>query len=879
MAGTDPTTRLGRDASGRFRLPAYRSSHLSAVGRLAQATTRFGALIARSLTARRMLAGSEPVPVGSLNGVGVRPVALPLLAATWEQRRPQRLLSLAERQQRAVQEASNRLSGIRPASPPAPPRGLPTAIGRRRHSSAGANTGPAAAVGRMTAETAVVRNPSEVRSAGPMLTAREASRGARPPGPGLPRSVGSLSIPTREARAATAFLPFRVSPPSAERLRPSAPGGHAAPTPPLPPARPPPSQARAPTTSPSPQLPRPAHSTAPPTAGILRAAPDNRPSDRASHASADARTARRVTTALPTRVTDASPGAWSRLLPVPSVGRAWIGAAPPDERWSVPSPPPFTALRGSGSRSMASALRLSRTPVDTPAAPIGSVPPGMARIPVEVSLPGPRVLPLALVAAGARARHLPRATVRTPYRSPAQARRVTGAPQPTVATPVAPAPLLRSVSPFATARHAGGPVRARPRQDRPQPTSLLPYGRQPTSLLLARPQTTSPLPPDGSPARSDRPERAPGVVAEVAPRRRSLPLGVATSAFGGVRPYMSGDRSTEPTQMAARWTTRQAAAIEPSMTPRSSQPPLPRPISLVPRGLLARRAGQRQPGRPPAKPAQRLGGGLAGRRPWVVAPLGTNERGARAELDVLPVGPGLSASAVADRSPRRPEVVASELVGHVRPSALPTAPAFSGPDRKTRPGPIPPTDRLLRSLIRPTAAPPASDVAGRRMTWGTQGLPVGTGGGFLKALSGNGGRAAGDRLRATLGLTPPIAGLAGSSLVERTAHLFTAGQRQGRSGRPAGSAGIRRAAASSATDRRPDADRVDLTEPRPGDPPIIRRGSWPRVMRREGSAIAEIGESSAALSGEQLALLIDAIEQRIIDELERRGRRHFPGVF
>src|SRR5262249_44831129 len=146
----------------------HRSSRPSAVGRLADATTRFGALIGRSLAARRMLAGSEQVRVGSTSGLGVGLLSLPLLAATWEQRRPRPSMTSIERQARAAEEARNRLAGALPPKKPPPPRGLPMATSRRRHSAAGADTGPAAAVGRMASEAAFVRNPSEVRAAGPM---------------------------------------------------------------------------------------------------------------------------------------------------------------------------------------------------------------------------------------------------------------------------------------------------------------------------------------------------------------------------------------------------------------------------------------------------------------------------------------------------------------------------------------------------------------------------------------------------------------------------------------------------------------------------------------------------------------------------------------
>jgi hypothetical protein len=40
-----------------------------------------------------------------------------------------------------------------------------------------------------------------------------------------------------------------------------------------------------------------------------------------------------------------------------------------------------------------------------------------------------------------------------------------------------------------------------------------------------------------------------------------------------------------------------------------------------------------------------------------------------------------------------------------------------------------------------------------------------------------------------------------------------------------------------------------------------------------------VEQSPAPLSAEALETIIDALEQRVIEELERRGWRHNPGVF
>ena len=71
----------------------------------------------------------------------------------------------------------------------------------------------------------------------------------------------------------------------------------------------------------------------------------------------------------------------------------------------------------------------------------------------------------------------------------------------------------------------------------------------------------------------------------------------------------------------------------------------------------------------------------------------------------------------------------------------------------------------------------------------------------------------------------------------------------------------------------------------------VGHGPWPFPIRREvhgDPSLASVvshgdeappPESSAPLTAELIERIIEAVEQRVIDELERRGLRHRPEVF
>jgi hypothetical protein len=108
------------------------------------------------------------------------------------------------------------------------------------------------------------------------------------------------------------------------------------------------------------------------------------------------------------------------------------------------------------------------------------------------------------------------------------------------------------------------------------------------------------------------------------------------------------------------------------------------------------------------------------------------------------------------------------------------------------------------------------------------------------------------------------------SLVEATAELFR-------------SAGVGRAA----TIRRLDEGQAQaMTEPMSANLPARPERTLPAVDEPAGSPLTPLAgsdEVSDAVVARHLDVLVDMvvdrIERRVVDELERRGQRHNPGVF
>ncbi len=117
---------------------------------------------------------------------------------------------------------------------------------------------------------------------------------------------------------------------------------------------------------------------------------------------------------------------------------------------------------------------------------------------------------------------------------------------------------------------------------------------------------------------------------------------------------------------------------------------------------------------------------------------------------------------------------------------------------------------------------------------------------------------------------PPGSG----DLLQRARALFSAAAVP--PARPSLSAGV----AGGLSSRPPDPH-----HPRPGDPPVVlRRFTGPSVAGTPGgppvdASQASAEQSPAVISAETIEWIIEAVEERVLEELERRGLRHNPGVF
>lgn len=106
------------------------------------------------------------------------------------------------------------------------------------------------------------------------------------------------------------------------------------------------------------------------------------------------------------------------------------------------------------------------------------------------------------------------------------------------------------------------------------------------------------------------------------------------------------------------------------------------------------------------------------------------------------------------------------------------------------------------------------------------------------------------------------------SLVDRTSHLFEAGTNSAETPRTGASA--------------PSLNSMGA-DSRVASQPVVRRlltsnDESQSSARQEPSNEHEIKRVQAD-DGELFERIVDALEQRVLDELERRGRRHSPGVF
>jgi hypothetical protein len=63
-------------------------------------------------------------------------------------------------------------------------------------------------------------------------------------------------------------------------------------------------------------------------------------------------------------------------------------------------------------------------------------------------------------------------------------------------------------------------------------------------------------------------------------------------------------------------------------------------------------------------------------------------------------------------------------------------------------------------------------------------------------------------------------------------------------------------------------------------PPDFKSIIWSTLNgRSEGATSSSVQSSNTPAMNELISHIVEAIEERVIAELERRGRRHNPGVF
>jgi hypothetical protein len=901
-----PPPHLGRDVAFRFRAPARQGRGLTrSVGAVASSTTRFVSLTGRSLLARRLMGGAVPIRSWNTSGLPVRPPSEWFMSGQWmptadsggggvggvgrggvraERRRPHITMSPQERLANAQRQALERTSGAvisASSHEVVPPRGLPFSSTRGRLSPAGRDTGPAAAPWRMLTQVAFVAPPAEVRATGPMVTPleRDGGRVVLPSGstgfsssssssssPGSPRASRSVAPPGQPPGGGR---PTLRKPPDAPSVRPSARSvgngsrnssaithrtetdrvteGSAtrgsAPTPvPTPSKSVPGMLARVMATSPLSAGPLPSLARGPLPAGLVR------------------RSMRRArSTASPA---EARLAADPRLMAGPVIGPAlrpaqvaWIQSQAPAS--GPVSTEPVTSTSTSASRKAGPLRRLLRhqetreVEAERLLSRMDRIPTSPAQRSQDVTA-SPSVLPVAAAMTPSRlARTLARRAVTdeashpvppvpaaersiAPVAPDTRAKRGASAWSPTSSS----APLLGSstslpsLTPVHLARHLAARSAA---ATEPTPSAV---SRRMVSRRMTSPRAM-PLPATPGPATSS-PDAALANLTRsefTAPWRgefRSRDLGVGSTA-----PERGFDVA--------------AVAADPVVQLPGHMTPLARVI--------------------------------AGSRPVAMRTGPATRRAlARAGKKAATVDNVIHLAEPPSRSMVSAEVVAHELVHAARPSAEPRF--FDDHRHSVEEDLAHRTGQLIRSVRPPvsiaTTAGAATSAMGTTIgattlaaTMGARGLPVAAGGAsasMAQAVARATGTAS---LASGSGGPPPVPAVASSgdstirrSLAERTADLF----------------------------RQPGGSAPDPHNPKPGDAPTIRRApeDGPLSSSSSGSSSSSTptpnltpGPSTPTVSPADLKTeldkmvdrIVEALEQRVIDELERRGRRHHPGVF
>jgi hypothetical protein len=290
---------------------------------------------------------------------------------------------------------------------------------------------------------------------------------------------------------------------------------------------------------------------------------------------------------------------------------------------------------------------------------------------------------------------------------------------------------------------------------------------------------------------------------------------------------------------------------------------------------------------------------IAGPRPVAVRTGAATTRALRrANKQAATVDNVVHLAAPPESSPPSVEVFAHELVHAARPSPVPR---FFDDDHHS------PEEELARAtgkLLR--AVQPAADATSTALPLGTAGLPVGAGAGMASAVAASGSSAS----------TPPAPPVA-PAVIRRSLARTAAERRTSRTrdrepdrslptssggGSSGESAVIRRSLSPGTTGRISNpgstifggssADmiirRVETGDSSPASSPTDPASSVSPIeaalttMVLGGVATGSnkfVGMSGGPIRTELITQIVDALEERVIAELERRGRRHNPGVF
>jgi hypothetical protein len=871
---------LGQLVAGRFRRPGPPLSRPrpSPIGSVAMAATRFAAATAHSPEVRRSLRGPEPVRARSVAGNGVQP---PRWWQYWWS-------------SRSHDESAARA----PALPALPPRGLPRVV-RTGHAD---SARPGHMVGGLAGDVARVRRPPEVTSVGPMLVERERVASTAPPNRAPTNSVPSNRAPgnragetgTRPAAQHTSAADLSASvvrrmsatAPSAQAAaaiaRSSAAAGQAtsiaSPSTGAVPARtgqPAPAGAASPAPagtsgstsgSTSGRAPTTAAAVGPAAFGhaVAAAAPSPplgrwgalrhaaTPRSRAAAAAAavtaaPASTTRSTTASTPRPATAATAGASVRSGAAAVVRRsiATTSSSTP----VTPAPAPSALAPSSATSSRATPSGAAPPAADADRGATGATSPALQPAPGETAARGLGGVDPLMAAIDTAA---PRAFAPTRPGAPVGLRRVTG-PALSVAAATArralpSAPSLAAMSAATRTAASAGPdvVRRSPAAAAATAAAASPSATSRSSASRSSAQApASPSATQSVPASSSGRHAATAAVAtksapaDATPSVRSSASypqagGLALASIGGLARTGSGD---EPIGAAARGPALLRAA---GSTPLDFSTATVRPASTAAMRSVAPAAGTASTSVATSRASATTPGAVVAATSAARGPVVRRFPSAR---------PGATTAAIAPRdipvATRLPAWLgtAAARAASVRTSTSVTTSTSSSAAAATPPTSAP-ASRRSWPVIPPRSARPATAARGPQ-------VPAA-------------GRSAGGDESAVVR----------RSLVDRTSHLFDSGTKSGETPRTGASA--------------PSLSSMGAADTRVAGQPVVRRllADAPSVDASNATTGgANTSESRpdpdrvALDNGELFERIVDALEQRVLDELERRGHRRAPGVY